>query len=74
MCFTKTFTNQEERNLFYTNSIGVQKLNSGRQLYSLLKITGLEPFKNVYLNSFKDLLKDYAFLLKTKKIKNPESD
>jgi phosphonate transport system substrate-binding protein len=72
MCFTKMVYNPEDRKLFYTNSMQIQKLNSGRQLFSLVKITKLEPFKNEYLNSFKDLLKEFTYFLKVKKIKNNE--
>jgi phosphonate transport system substrate-binding protein len=74
MCFTSMIKSQEDKNLFYKNSIQIQKSNSGEQLYSLLKITGLEPFKTEYLNSFKDLLKEYTYLLKAKKIINTKPD
>jgi phosphonate transport system substrate-binding protein len=72
LCFTKTFTNERDRNLFYTNAVHVHELVSGKQLLSLIKIDKLLPFKAEYLNSFKNLMKEYTYLLKTKKIKDNE--
>jgi phosphonate transport system substrate-binding protein len=71
-CFTKTFVNQNDRNLFYTNAVNIQKLVSGRQVLSLVKVNKLEPFKLEYLNSLRDLLKDYNNLLSTKMIREDE--
>ena len=73
LCFTKTFINERDRSLFYTNAVHVHELISGKQLFSLIKIDKLVPFKNEYLNSYKDLVKEYIYLLKIKKIKENES-
>jgi hypothetical protein len=73
LCFTKTFNNERDRSLFYTNAVHVHELISGKQLFSLIKIDKLVPFKNEYLNSYKDLIKEYTYLLKIKKIKENES-
>jgi hypothetical protein len=72
VCFTKTFVNQNDRNLFYSNAVNVQQLVSGRQVLSLVKVDKLEPFKLEYLNSLRDLLKDYNYLLSTKMIREDE--
>ncbi len=69
LCFTKTFTDARDRNLFYNSAVHVHELISGKQLFSLIKIDKLVPFKNEYLNSYKELIKEYTYLLKTKKLK-----
>lgn len=68
-CFTKSFTNEKDRDIFYKSTIQLNELNSGRQLFSLVKIKKLEAFKNEYLNSYKDLMKEYTRLVKANKIK-----
>jgi hypothetical protein len=70
--FTKTFINERDKNLFYTSAIHVHELVSGKQLFSLIKIDKLNAFKNEYLDSYKDLIKEYTYLVKTKKIKKDE--
>ncbi|MGA7721998.1 MAG: PhnD/SsuA/transferrin family substrate-binding protein [Ignavibacteriaceae bacterium] len=70
VCFTKIFVNQSDRNLFYTHAVNVQELVSGKQVLSLIKVDKLETFKYDYLNSFKELLKEYTYCLKTKRIKS----
>jgi phosphonate transport system substrate-binding protein len=71
-CFTRLFNNQSDRDIFYRHALHMNEQISGKQLFSLIKIDRLVPFKNEYLNSFKDLLKEYNYLLKTKKIKYNE--
>jgi ABC-type phosphate/phosphonate transport system substrate-binding protein len=74
LCFTKIFTSEKDRNIFYTSAIQVNGLNPGKQLFSLVKINKLEPFKSEYLNSFRELFKDYNNYIKMKKLKNDEFD
>jgi phosphonate transport system substrate-binding protein len=74
VCFTKKFMNQSDRNLFYTNAIHIHETISGSQILSLVKVDKLESFKNEYLNSLKDLIKEYNYLVKAKKIKIDESN
>lgn len=69
VCFTKKFMSVGDRNLFYTNAIHVHETVSGRQVLSLVKVDKLVSFKNDYLNSLKDLTKEYNNLVKAKKIK-----
>jgi phosphonate transport system substrate-binding protein len=68
VCFTKTFVNPGDRDLFYTHALKIQELISGKQVLSLIKVDKLQTFKYDYLNSFKDLLKEYTYFLKTKRI------
>jgi hypothetical protein len=72
ICFIKNSVSEPDKNLFYSNVVHIHELNSGKQLLSLIKIDKLAAFKKEYLNSFKVLLKEYAYLIKTKKIKNDE--
>jgi phosphonate transport system substrate-binding protein len=72
LCFTKTYTNESEKNTFLIHAQHVHEFVTGKQLFSLIKIEKLVSFKNEYLNSYKDLLKEYNYLVKTKKIKYDE--
>jgi phosphonate transport system substrate-binding protein len=74
ICYIKNSVSEPDKNLFYSNVVHIHELNSGKQLLSLIKIDKLVAFKKEYLNSFKDLMKEYAYLIKTKMIKNEEPD
>jgi len=74
LCYTKIFTSEKDRNIFYTSARQVNGLNPGKQLFSLVKINKLEPFRYEYLNSFRDLLKEYNNDIKLKKLKNDDFD
>jgi phosphonate transport system substrate-binding protein len=71
-CFAKIFTNEKDRDIFYKSIFQLNGLNTGKQLFSLVRINKLEPFKYEYLNSYKDLIKEYSYYIKTKKIKYNE--
>jgi hypothetical protein len=71
-CFTKMFNNDKYRDVFYKSAIQVSNLNSGKQLFSMIKINELVPFKMEYLNSFKDLMKEFNYNIKINKLKNDE--
>lgn len=58
VCFTSFFS-EKEKKLFVETSLKFQNLPSGKQLFSLLKMDKLIPFKNRYLDSYKSLMKDY---------------
>lgn len=45
ICYLNNIISEHEKNLFYTNVIHIQELNSGRQLLSLIKVDKLAPFK-----------------------------
>jgi hypothetical protein len=71
-CFTKIFTSEKDRDMFSKSAMQVNELNAGRQLFSLAKINKLEPFKFEYLNTYKDLLKEFNNYVKSKRLKNDE--
>lgn len=62
VCYTMLFDNKA-KNLFYESALKFQNLPSGKQLFSLLKIDKLIPFKQEYLDNFKTLLKNYDRLV-----------
>ena len=67
-CFTKTFNDANERNLFRTDITNVKKLASGKQLFTIIRIDNVVPFQNEYLGNYKNLLKEYNNFIKLKKI------
>ncbi len=61
VCYTTLF-DKKEKNLFYESALKFQHMPSGRQLFSLLRIDELIPFKQGFLDSFKTLLKNFNSL------------
>ena len=74
ICYVKNVISDHEKDLFYTNVLHIQELNSGKQLLSLIKVDKLVDFKKEYLINTRELAKEYSYLVKTKKIKNDESE
>jgi hypothetical protein len=73
LCFIKSIIGEKDKTLFYSRAMHIQELISGKQLFSLIKIDKVVPFQNYYLNSYRDLMKEYTYLVKIKKIKANES-
>ena len=65
VCFTKSF-DDAEKNIFSSSALKFQNLTSGKQLFSLLKMDKLIPFRKEYLETYKTLLKEYNNLIRGK--------
>jgi ABC-type phosphate/phosphonate transport system substrate-binding protein len=68
LCFTKYLTDTNDREIFRSGIKNVTQFSSGKQILSLIKVSGLDPFKSEYLETYKDLLKEYN-KLERKRIK-----
>jgi ABC-type phosphate/phosphonate transport system substrate-binding protein len=74
ICYVRNVISDHEKELFYTNVLHIQELNSGKQLLSLIKVEKFTDFKREYLNSTKELAKEYNNLVKSKKIRIDEPE
>lgn len=63
LCYLKSNKDEEFKNLFCSSTIKLHELTFGRQILTLLKVGKLVPFKEEYLNSYKDLMRDYKRLV-----------
>ncbi|MGE5498256.1 MAG: phosphate/phosphite/phosphonate ABC transporter substrate-binding protein [Syntrophothermus sp.] len=59
ICYVSTSGDEQFKQHFCSSTIKLQEHNAGRQMLTLLKIGKLVPFKDQYLDSFRDLLKEH---------------
>jgi phosphonate transport system substrate-binding protein len=59
ICFNKNFVNELHRKYFMESALKIHKTVSGKQLMTLMKIDKLILYKDDYVNTYKELLKDY---------------
>lgn len=74
LSITGRYADDKERQAFYLHAQHIHELVTGKQLFSLLKIEKLVTFKSDFLNSYRDLIKEYNFLVKKNKIKGEASN
>jgi ABC-type phosphate/phosphonate transport system substrate-binding protein len=67
LCSPKFNQNKEVKQAFYDSLIKLHQLTVGRQIFTLLKIGKLVPFRDEYLNNFRNLLKDHKKIISNAK-------
>jgi len=66
LCFTKSFNDEKDRKIFRSGIMNVAQFPSGRQMLALIKISKLVPYNNEYMDTYRNLVKDYNNMKKMK--------